>query len=443
MDIRMGDKIKIKNQARIGAKDETRNKFAEYIIVISSLLYYIDIFIISSIAGSRTVRLQDLASLLAFTVIFYIIKTQGKDDQGYKNTVFLMAIFLLYVSVSNMFFYFKGDIDATTIFYIVKEVEFYTCFLMISYFFKNYLKGVYRITQLLMIFICIYGFYQVVTGHISYYGIGTIFERAPSISGSIYLVSSVLSFYLYRVFRDRNFKIYAFLTYLLTIFTISKTNIIGLTLFYMCFFALQLGHTFLATKRRGFTVNTRRILIVLAFVISLSLVFIIGFNNAKISSFISENNTFSRIIGRFGRLDSSYAFRSNKAHYYLEYFIGDSPMAVLFGRGKGITEYAFNVRTLAVDNQFTRAIIEVGLVGIIIWTSVIASMVLALARSENRFSYHLVISLFVGYLAMGVGYEVFVVTKTGIVFWFLLGVFSSNSKAKDYAVDGVENTESR
>lgn len=430
MDIRIANENKIKTIDEIKIK----NKIVNYMIILSSLLYYIDIFIISSVAGSRNVRLQDVASILAFMVMYHIIKSQAESDKSYQNTVLLMGIFLLYVVIGNIIFYMKGDIDSKTIFYIVKEVEFYACFLIISYFFRNYLNGIYKITQLLMIFIILYGFYQVGTGSISYYGIGTIFETAPSISGSIYLACSVLSFYMYKVFKNKNFKIYAILTYLLTIFTISKTNIIGLTLFYISFFALEMLNKFITKNSNKLFFNKKKVLITMGFLIFLSIIFVIGYNNAKINELITGNDTISRITGRFGRLDSSYSFRSNKASYYLKYFIGNSPIAILFGRGKGITEFAFNVRTLAVDNQFTRAIIEIGIVGITIWTSVIISIISSLKKSNNIVAYHLVISLFIGYLAMGVGYEVFVVTKTGIVFWFLMGVFGSNSKIEDSTI---------
>ena len=309
MDIRIKDRLKIKNEVKI------KSRVAEFVIVASSLLYYIDIFIISSIAGSRNVRLQDVASVLAFLVLYDIIRSQGKVDRSYQNTVILMGSFLLYVGVTNAIFYYRGDIDAMSIFYIVKEIEFYACFLLIAYFFRNYLIGIYKISNLLMIFIIGYGFYLVATGSIAYYGIGTIFETAPSVSGSIYFACSILSFYLYKIFKNKNFKIYAILTYFLTVFTISKTNILGLSLFYISFFILQRLNDFVSKNSRIIRVGRKKTLIISLFLLFLSILLLAGISNARVNELILGNDTIARITGRFGRLDSSYSFRNNMPRF--------------------------------------------------------------------------------------------------------------------------------
>lgn len=405
-----------------------RNVIIEYILIISALLYYIDIFLVSRLTLNSVLRVQDMASVLSFLIVYYIIKNDKKDGKKNYNNLLLMLIFVLYMVIGNFIFYLKGNIDLNSIFYIGKNIEFYLCFIIISYFFRIHTIKAYKIFEITIMFIVIYGFYQLLIGKISYYGIGTMFETAPSTSGSIYFVSSTVSFYLYKMIKKSRFRNYAILTYILTILTISKTNIIGLTLFYIIFFTLEISHKVIVRNNKYTYIKKDKILIIMAFLILILTAILFVIYKFDVNRIINENNMITKIIDRFNRLGSSYSFRSNKAGYYLEYFIKDSPLILLFGSGKGITEYAFKVKTLAVDNQYVRAIIELGIIGIIIWTSVVVSILKSLKRLNVKYVYHLGISLFISYLAMAIGYEVFVVTKTGIVFWFLMGIFNSNLK---------------
>lgn len=401
-------------------------RFAEYIVRFSFLLYCTDIFLISKLGENSSIRAQDIASILAFAVVFYIVKREERDNISRSGIIVLITVFLVYVIMSNLIFYATGNVDRGFIFYIGKETEFYLCFIITAYYFRNYITGACKLIKVLIAGTCLYGFYQVFTAKISYYGIGTIFEEAPSLAGTIYLTSSILSFYLYERFSKKKFGKYAVMAYILTLFTISKTSIIGLNLFYLIFFTLRVAGYITDKDNNTFQINMDKILVIMSLSIFILVVIISGFHSAKATNLFLENKLILKALERFQRLGSSYSFRSNKAGYYLEFFIGDSWMAILFGCGKGVTEYAFNVDTLAVDNQFARAIIEFGLIGMILWVSVVFLILISLEKSGNKTAFYSGISLFLSYLAMGIGYEVFVVTKAGIVFWFLMGVFISS-----------------
>ena len=345
------------------------NKAIENIIKISSLLYIIDIFIISQLNLNLNIRVQDIASLLSIFSLPYIIKRHRNTTKNFSYIVLYINIFLTYIMISSMLFYIKGNINEMFVFYIGKEIEFILCMITISYFSQNYNDNFYRILCILIITNIIYGFYQIFTGKTSYYGIGTIFEEAPSISGMIYFICSVVSFVMYKKFAIKRFKGYSLLTYVLTIFTISKTSILGLTIFYILFFILEklynINIIIKGEKQDKRLISFRKILLTFIILILICILAII-FLNVSITINILRNEWIQKIVYRFNLFNSSYSFRKNKARFYYDYFIGDSILSLFFGCGKGITEFAFDVNTLGVDNQFVRGIIELGLVGIII-----------------------------------------------------------------------------
>lgn len=409
-----------------------KNNIIEKVIRVSFILYILDIFLISKIGNNSIMRLQDVASVLALVSIIYILKESKKTNIFYNKIASFILLFLIYIIITNSIYYLIGNINLMSIFYIGKEIEFYLCFYIVSYIFLNDNNNFANIIEILIVMTLLYGIYLVMTGNISYYGIGTIFESAPSVSGSIYFVTSIYSYYIYRSHHISRFRLYSLIAYLMTLFTVSKTNIIGLTFFYLLYYSLDFIYGFffkLRGKKDNFMlINTNKILIilVLSLLIFISIIFIL--NIPQIRECIFANVLIEKILNRFDLFGSSYSFRSNKSKYYLDHFIQYSPIAFLFGRGKGIAEFTFNSSTLAVDNQFVRSIIEMGIIGILLWLLPIISTITTLKKYKKRFSYNLGISLFLSYLVMGVGYEVFAVTKTGIIYWFLIGVFIGDKK---------------
>lgn len=407
---------------------DKKNKVAENVIILSSLLYIVDVLLISRLGQDFNLRVQDIASILSIFTCVYIISRYRKNRRDFSYIILSISIFFMYVIVSNLIFYAKGNINKMFVFYIGKEIEFFLCMFTIAYFSKNHNKWFYKILNILVSVNIIYGFYQIIIGSISYYGIGTIFEEAPSISGMIYFTCSIISFFMYKKFNKKKFMVYSLLTYALTIFTISKTSILGVTIFYVSFFILEnlykINIAIKSDKQNNNLIKVQKVLFTIIILILL-IILIILFLNSKMINIILSNKLVEKIIYRFKLLSSSYSFRKNKTKFYYDYFIGNSTISMFFGCGKGITEFALDFNTLGVDNQFVRAIIELGLVGIILWLNILIMIINFIKKSELYINYCFIKSLFIAYLCMGIGYEVFVVTKGGIIFWFLVGVFIS------------------
>jgi len=400
-----------------------KNKIIDCIVILSSLLYIIDVLLISKIEQSLNLRIQDIASVLSIISITYIIR---KYKKNFSYIFLSILIFFTYVIIDNLIFYLNGKINGKFIFYIGKEVEYILCMFTILYFLSNYYRSFYSILNILICANILFGFYQVVIQKISYYGIGTIFETAPSFSGAIYFLCSILCFFIYKKYKKDKFKIYSLLFYILVLFTVSKTNILGLTIFYILYFIIDIFYRInknLKNKNlNNHLIRFRKIFSVIIFLVII-IIFIIFILNSKIINNILNSELVRRIFYRFSVLNNSYSIRKNKAKYYYNCFIGNSVLSLLFGCGKGVTEFRFGTDTLAVDNQFIRGIIELGLIGIILWLNVIFSIMNFIRKSKLRINYFFIISLFISYLFMGIGYEVFVVTKSGIIFWFLTGIF--------------------
>ncbi|QSF42310.1 hypothetical protein [Priestia megaterium] len=405
----MHSKVRLKNK-----------KSTNILLQISFIFILIDQFIISDIGSS--LKVQDIGILLMI-IGFYPIFKMVKANNKLKNLSLLFILYLFYIVITNLIFVSVYDLWFRHIFYILKEFEFFLIFLLTVYIMKSDKNNKFTlIIKLLLLLNLLYGFFQVAIGEVSYYGIGSLISPAPSVSGNVYFICSIIMFYFYKVEKKQYILIATILFIILTFFTVSRTYIISTILFFFIYYSI----IFIFKGKKTF--KTKNI-IISAFLISIiALSILININlNVNNSKYLSNTTFISQIVNRMTNLDHSADVRANKTAFYYKTFIDDDVNVILFGKGKGITEQTFNMTTLAVDNQYMRALIEMGIIGTILWMVVILYIPTGLRVSNNLIEKSLFLALLGCYLAAAIGTELFQTVRPGTAFWFLTGLLYAKS----------------
>lgn len=398
------------------------------IIIFIFLLYLIDLLFISNIYNSSQLRVQDIASVLSFPCIIYLIRKINKKIDV-KYLIISIAFYFAYLAISNSIFYLNQNIDNRFVFYILKEFEFILAMAVTFFIFLYYRRIGYKIMNIFLGINIIFGLTQLISGQISYYGIGSIISLEPAASGLIYFTCTILYF---AQFLEKKIYIYLLLSIvsiILTIFTISKTNILGLFIFFLTFVSISLSIKML--KR---TINMKRKNLIMFFLSIYGVVIVLIIIKLNYTKLISGNILVNKLIFRFLKGTDSFLYRINKSEFFYDTFIGNSVIKTLFGGGgKGVPEFFLNTNSLAVDNQFVRAIIEMGLIGTVLWLIMLLVLVTifsnALKKVDTTKYFAMFIALFICYLAMGFGFEVFQTTRSGMSFWIITGFLLAHTKS--------------
>ena len=395
-------------------------------ISLSFVLFLVDFFLVSelNIASLSGLRIQDIAALL--TVLFGMpIFHSLRSDGRLRNLVRFSVFYFYYLSLTNLFFMIKHDLWFKHVFYVLKEFEFLLAFFITVYIFAKRPSWAMNLIKSLVILNASFGMFQILTGQISYYGIGTIVSRAPSVAGNVYFVSMVVMFFMYMYYRQLNFLMWSLFCVILTLFTISRTYIVVTILFLVTFYSMEMVTKVI--RRNKFSYRTS--FLFLCFIVCLLFTaFFVQDISKHVDNLAGQTVFLPRILHRMSVLGHASDYRSEKAKQYYRIFVNDSVSVILFGQGKGRTEQYFGVSTLAVDNQYIRSLIEMGVVGITLWLLIIIAFVASLKESNDTLKRNIFIAILVSYFAASIGTEVFQTTHPGFAFWFLAGMIYGTPK---------------
>lgn len=301
------------------------------------------------------------------------------------------------------------------LFYILlfagKQIQYYF-FMFLNYLFFLNKKNRFLFFSI-VIFItvqCLWGMYQLITNNfVGYYALGALFySDSPSLSGQIYL-SSILFLSLALFFNlVANFKwflkLLIFFSFICCLATLSRTSIIGMFVFGFC---LILSNFLLNIKAN----NIFRILKILVIILFLFKVF--GYS----SSFQH------RLLKRFSFTIEALSARKEENWSKRFYFI-DTYFDYLFGLGFAESHrnpYTNKIDfTMAFDSQYVFQLLTSGILGTIIWLFMLTYFLWCFKDNVRIASFYF--SLLVSYLVMGIGYESFELSKSGFMFWSIVGI---------------------
>src|SRR5699024_2682640 len=90
-------------------------------------------------------------------------------------------------------------------------------------------------------------------------------------------------------------------------------------------------------------------------------------------SYLLVGDLLYSILERFSRFGSGAATRSGLWQDFLSY---SDTLGKIFGNGKGYMQEVVGTLTLRAYSQFVRLIIEVGVIGLVLWIIMIASIII-------------------------------------------------------------------
>lgn len=383
------------------------------IFLVLLCLSLIDFFVKSNIYSSIT--LGDITFVLL--IINWFIGMKGKIKLN-KVTLVTVMYFMYFTLQSSILILISDKLNILTFLYITKELIYISVYFIVIYSFDFNKKSSKSIVSFFIIITLIYGFYSLATRNITYYGISAIVSNSPSQSGIIFLMCAIISMIFYINTKEKVYFILIIVSILTTIATISRTAIVGLAIFLASFFSLSLTRKML-TK---FEAKKFYKFITLLLLISSVIYILLRFDLFNFTSLYLD-----KMIDRFMNLSRSVEVRQNMSSDYFSSIIGDSGIKLIFGQGKAIPEIFFNRTTLGVDNQYTRFIIEGGLIGIIIWVIMITTWIISIKKNLTMSLKNILYSIIVMYFFIGFGYEFYQVSKSGISIWLILGILHATS----------------
>jgi len=400
--------------------------FNNIILITSFILLLVDLFIRSNIYNDL-IKVQDIVAIIVVLYLIYIIKKLKQHN--FNNYIILVfSLYIIYLFSSNIIHYYLNSVNYLFVFYILKEVEFFVFMLLGIYILYNFKRLSINLFTILISLNIIYGFYQILKGSISYYGIRSIVTHAPAGSAAVFFLSTILLFYFYKIKDNFIYLLLALSSNILLLATVSRTYIIGIIIFFGLYFAINIYMNANLTMKKNYIIN---------FTIVLLLIIIIFF----FSVYFFQNAYTETIKSRFSHIKRGLMIRFNKQIEYYNTLIKGSPISYLFGRGKSSPEYLIYGKSLAVDNQHTRAFFEMGLFGMILWYSVFILIMIELIRLNNKSEIVFYASLLFTYLIMGFAMELFQTTISGLGFWLTTGLLLGNSYYRTYSEQvNTENT---
>ncbi len=381
------------------------------------LFQLVDFFIVSRISGI-SIYLHDIVFVVF--IICLIIFDNAKVKFNLR-VIFFTGIYFLYSFIVTSFLIIMGTkLTYISYLYIIKEIIYITVFFIITRSFNSNFRVSSKILIALIAVNIVYGVYLTISGNIAHYGIGSIITTSPSQCGIIYFTCMVISLIYFVNTQKRLYLILTLISIVLTALTISRTSIIGV----LVFFSIYIFTKMLLSINKRFQLRKLKYNI---YIILASVALIICFINFNNNSF--ENNLVQRIMNRMGYISKSVTTRMDISKSYYSNIIGDSTIKLLFGQGKAIPEITQNKDTLGVDNQFVRLIIETGIIGSLLWIIMIFNWIMHLIKRLEVKNSIILLSFVGAFFVMGLGYEVFQVTKAGISFWLILAIlYSYNNK---------------
>jgi len=379
-------------------------------ISVLSVLLIFSLFLLPGFeVGGLSFRAEDfLVVFITLGLMFLLIFTK---TENYKVApVFKwLIVYLVYCSVITIIRVFVSDLHPIYILFYAKEIQYFVYFIAFYYLARNSSKFVEYANKGLVsvsVITVLWCIFQLATGNIrGYYGIGIISVQNPSQSGVVLYLSS-----LYLLYMSLNAKkkknafmltIISLLAAVMTVGTISRTAILVL----IATFGIYM---FLSLFRRKW--NVKKVFI--GAYLSVALVPV---------GFFLVGDLVSSITERFSRFDDGANTRWEHWRYFLSH--GDG-LGEIFGNGKGFMQVIVGSFTLQADNQYVRLLVEVGVVGLIMWMMIMLSLVI-FCMKNMKFAYNdslFLLLITLGFMMLGVTQEAYLVAIQGSLYFILTGL---------------------
>jgi len=352
---------------------------------------------------SLNLRFEDFFTFILLLIYIYIVL----NTSIIKNKVFfyisLYYLYLFLITFINIVFF---DLHYFAFLTTGKIIQYYIIFTIIFYVVQNKLLMV-KIDYLifyLFTFNVLFGMYQVLIGSISYYGIRSIPEIAPFLSGSIFFHSLVFMYYMNIKYKKNYFKVFSFLSLLTLLATVARLNIMAGLIFLIIFYLYG------SDKKNIFK-----------FILGIFCILIILYVSSFFSSY--AYSIFVKFTTIFGALEFRYNLWLIQLEHIKEFY------NIIIGMGISETNMDVDIRTWAsfgnaVDNQYLRFIIEIGIIGIIFWLISIYNIFSCIKNKEIK---KLTVGYIIGMIVTGIGADVFFVSKPGVLFFIFITLFYISS----------------
>lgn len=354
------------------------------------------------------VRLEDFLTPFLFIVAITLL---FKNRLYEKKVVFAVLLYYLYMLTTTIVNFTFSDLHIYSFIIYGKIFQYFLVYIILIYVLSSekYFQKIEKMFFVLFAINILYGMVAIVLGLNGYYGIGTVAEHAPFLSGSLYFHSLVFMVYMFFKYQKKIYTIFSLMAFVSVLATVARLNIIASLIFLSVLFLFTLRKRNLKYTFYGFL-----ILLIAYFAI--------------LSHMPYVESLLIGISRKFGSIMQSLEFR-----YYLwtehqfSHFKGIEN--VIFGMGIGEANMLVSPREwssfgLAVDNHYIRLLMEIGIVGIFVWFFAVLAHIF---YTKNKDMGRILTAYIVAMMAVGVGSEVFFVTKPGVLFLSFLALFYMSS----------------
>lgn len=368
--------------------------------------------------GSISLRLEDFVFPLVFLLITCLALFSSRLSISKK--VWIPIFFYLFYNICmSCLFCFMGELGWRAVLYLLKECLFFSQFILVLFWGQatGICQRVFNFEKFIILLILInilYGCFQIFSGQwFGFYGVASIGDQASAASGNAFFICFVLSIYLRMQGYGILLTIFALISFLCLVATFSRTFIVGGMVFLFLLLLPFLARLLIRLFANGSIARGVFKLTVLA-VIFLGIANIFASESEKISA------VGDKLIFRLGKVSDAAEYRGSKSIRQLELI--ENLWFLIWGRGKGFPEWVKGTSILAVDNQYVRNLMEMGLAGTFIWFVLIFKI-------AGRFNFDLSfgregmfwLAFLATYLIMSIPLEIFSTARSGAFFWLLTG----------------------
>lgn len=374
--------------------------------------------------GTDQIRLEDFPALLIVLSAFFHFVRAGEI----RASRFALPYFLYLFAVTGLHVTL-GGLDGASFAFGGKEIAYFGFFLGGYYTIRDDPSWLYQVTRILGWVLLLYAAGQYLRGEVAYYGIGspTAAPKSPSNAGLTYgsaaIFVTVLSAIKNRGTVPFPDKLLAGGLAAAAILTVSRVTYALLGGFFLTAWLGPFG--IWKNAVRGSRVEWLARWMArfgLAALVIVGLLATSGPSMGDGGAGEAGDSYLDMVVLRVSYLPSSLAERREIAEANLDRV--DSPLALVAGRGRG----AFNADqggelrnfTLNADNQWTRDLYEIGILGTLIWLGML--VLYGLSLQGPLYLRGLLVSLAAGYVLAGVGADVLLLTGSAPMFWATLGV---------------------
>lgn len=382
---------------------------------------------------AKYIRLDDvILPITGFVIIFAIPRILAVAEAVIPFA--LLALFNLYVAVfvnvteiipSDLPIYFRFLPALKSIQYLIYFFLFYVTFKRLPD---------YKSFRRLFVAICVliwpnllYGFWQIITMRFAgKYAVGSLFESSPTLAGATYYFTAILSCVVLFAEQKQNkdakinylfwFVIFISST-MLAIATGSRAAALNVLLFIFLIWAQLRRYKLLI-----FSLGVAGLILFFLFV-DTKKIFFPMFRILLLFEGLDSTDPNGR-IGAWGRFLTWYQ-EHGAAH----------PLLFLTGGGSGATYLYYGTLANAADSQFISTSLSGGILGTMLYVFSLAWFYFKIAGDlKNAKSVLLPVfrSLFLSFMVFSASQEVFVLSKTGGLFWSIMGLLAGLAHNQDW-----------